>query len=120
MGGTNLTDHGGAIWTQLRGCLRAGSLSRPTVPGRGVSDSYTFPTGLSDSTPFATHSYSSSTVNSGQLKASHCKCHWGKKPCVCWIFQRFQGVARGGVEPPTFRFSVGRSYQLSYLAEWAA
>ena len=27
-----------------------------------------------------------------------------------------QGVARGGVEPPTFRFSVGRSYQLSYLA----
>ncbi len=25
-------------------------------------------------------------------------------------------VARGGVEPPTFRFSVGRSYQLSYLA----
>ena len=29
-------------------------------------------------------------------------------------------VARGGVEPPTFRFSVGRSYQLSYLAEWVA
>jgi uncharacterized protein DUF2630 len=27
-----------------------------------------------------------------------------------------QAVARGGVEPPTFRFSVGRSYQLSYLA----
>src|SRR4051812_49964992 len=27
-----------------------------------------------------------------------------------------QVVARGGVEPPTFRFSVGRSYQLSYLA----
>ena len=26
-------------------------------------------------------------------------------------------MARGGVEPPTFRFSVGRSYQLSYLAE---
>ena len=25
-------------------------------------------------------------------------------------------VARGGIEPPTFRFSVGRSYQLSYLA----
>ena len=25
-------------------------------------------------------------------------------------------MARGGVEPPTFRFSVGRSYQLSYLA----
>ena len=29
-------------------------------------------------------------------------------------------VARGGVEPPTFRFSVGRSYQLSYLALRAA
>ena len=29
-------------------------------------------------------------------------------------------VARGGVEPPTFRFSVGRSYQLSYLAEGSA
>ena len=28
-------------------------------------------------------------------------------------------VARGGVEPPTFRFSVGRSYQLSYLANSA-
>ena len=28
-----------------------------------------------------------------------------------------QQVARGGVEPPTFRFSVGRSYQLSYLAD---
>jgi hypothetical protein len=27
------------------------------------------------------------------------------------------GVARGGVEPPTYRFSGGRSYQLSYLAE---
>ena len=26
-------------------------------------------------------------------------------------------VARGGVEPPTYRFSVGRSYQLSYLAK---
>jgi hypothetical protein len=25
-------------------------------------------------------------------------------------------VARGGVEPPTYRFSVDRSYQLSYLA----
>jgi hypothetical protein len=32
------------------------------------------------------------------------------------------GVARGGVEPPTYRFSGGRSYQLSYLAaetRWA-
>ena len=25
------------------------------------------------------------------------------------------GVGRGGVEPPTFRFSGGRSYRLSYL-----
>ena len=32
--------------------------------------------------------------------------------------QRFRcskTVVRGGVEPPTFRFSGGRSYQLSYL-----
>ena len=28
----------------------------------------------------------------------------------------FVVVARDGVEPSTFRFSVGRSYQLSYLA----
>jgi hypothetical protein len=28
----------------------------------------------------------------------------------------FSAVARGGVEPPTYRFSVGRSSQLSYLA----
>jgi hypothetical protein len=30
------------------------------------------------------------------------------------------GVARGGIEPPTYRFSGGRSYQLSYLAGCAA
>jgi hypothetical protein len=29
----------------------------------------------------------------------------------CWS----EVVGRGGVEPPTFRFSGGRSYQLSYL-----
>ena len=29
-------------------------------------------------------------------------------------------VARGGVEPPTFRFSGGRSYQLSYLARYSS
>jgi hypothetical protein len=37
--------------------------------------------------------------------------------------QRFRWsdmVARGGVEPPTYRFSGGRSYQLSYLAETGA
>ncbi len=34
--------------------------------------------------------------------------------CACLL-----GVARGGVEPPTFRFSGGRSYQLSYLAALA-
>jgi hypothetical protein len=30
-------------------------------------------------------------------------------------YGRFR-VARGGIEPPTYRFSGGRSYQLSYLA----
>ena len=29
------------------------------------------------------------------------------------------GVARAGIEPATFRFSGGRSYQLSYLARKA-
>ena len=28
-------------------------------------------------------------------------------------------VVRGGVEPPTFRFSGGRSYRLSYLTVYA-
>ena len=32
------------------------------------------------------------------------------------MFLQLFAVARGGVEPPTFRFSGGRSYQLSYLA----
>ena len=30
--------------------------------------------------------------------------------------RRVAGVARPGIEPGTFRFSGGRSYQLSYLA----
>jgi hypothetical protein len=29
--------------------------------------------------------------------------------------QRRYRVVRGGIEPPTSRFSVARSYQLSYL-----
>jgi hypothetical protein len=36
--------------------------------------------------------------------------------------RRSDVVVRGGVEPPTFRFSGGRSYQLSYLTSvprWA-
>jgi hypothetical protein len=40
------------------------------------------------------------------------ECAKPEKCCAATIL-----VARGGVEPPTFRFSVGRSYQLSYLAE---
>ena len=32
--------------------------------------------------------------------------------CGSW-----RSVGRGGVEPPTFHFSGGRSYQLSYLPE---
>jgi hypothetical protein len=32
-------------------------------------------------------------------------------------FRWWAGVARGGVEPPTYRFSGDRSYRLSYLAE---
>jgi hypothetical protein len=40
-----------------------------------------------------------------------------KPQAVLWTTCGFLWlVARGGVEPPTFRFSVGRSYQLSYLA----
>ena len=31
------------------------------------------------------------------------------------VFRLVKLVVRGGVEPPTFRFSGGRSYQLSYL-----
>ena len=32
-------------------------------------------------------------------------------------FSQLTSVARAGVEPATFRFSGGRSYQLSYLAK---
>jgi hypothetical protein len=39
--------------------------------------------------------------------------HHGSTWCVS-AGQRLS-VVRGGVEPPTFRFSGGRSYQLSYL-----
>jgi hypothetical protein len=31
------------------------------------------------------------------------------------VFRLVTLVVRGGVEPPTFRFSGGRSYRLSYL-----
>ena len=31
------------------------------------------------------------------------------------VFDLVKLVVRGGVEPPTFRFSGGRSYRLSYL-----
>src|SRR5215472_5133775 len=31
-----------------------------------------------------------------------------------------ESVVRGGVEPPTFRFSGGRTYQLSYLTKTGA
>jgi hypothetical protein len=34
--------------------------------------------------------------------------------------RRSECVVRGGVEPPTFRFSGGRSYQLSYLTKIGA
>jgi hypothetical protein len=38
------------------------------------------------------------------------------EPLACQI----ETVVRGGVEPPTFRFSGGRSYQLSYLTATGA
>ena len=31
------------------------------------------------------------------------------------VFRLVKLVVRGGIEPPTFRFSGGRSYRLSYL-----
>lgn len=39
-----------------------------------------------------------------------------KKAALTWVKTASSGVARAGVEPATFRFSGGRSYQLSYLA----
>src|ERR1700760_4927719 len=39
----------------------------------------------------------------------------GDSRTVCPGSSAARLVVRGGVEPPTFRFSGGRSYQLSYL-----
>jgi hypothetical protein len=41
----------------------------------------------------------------------------GHDDTACTAFPLVGVVVRGGVEPPTFRFSGGRSYQLSYLTE---
>jgi hypothetical protein len=39
-----------------------------------------------------------------------------EKTALTWVGAVLRKVARAGVEPATFRFSGGRSYQLSYLA----
>ncbi len=39
-----------------------------------------------------------------------------EKTALTWVKTVSRAVARAGVEPATFRFSGGRSYQLSYLA----
>jgi hypothetical protein len=39
----------------------------------------------------------------------------GHECTACIAFLLVRVVVRGGVEPPTFRFSGGRSYRLSYL-----
>ncbi len=41
----------------------------------------------------------------------------GHEYTACAAFPLVRVVVRGGVEPPTFRFSGGRSYQLSYLTK---
>src|SRR5262249_52494533 len=41
--------------------------------------------------------------------------HFGSPQQPKWADYTAKLVVRGGVEPPTFRFSGGRSYRLSYL-----
>src|ERR1039457_3728085 len=41
--------------------------------------------------------------------------HLGSPQRTKFVDYTAKRVVRGGVEPPTFRFSGGRSYQLSYL-----
>src|ERR1044072_3076154 len=43
-------------------------------------------------------------------------CRENKKAALTGVKTASSCVARAGVEPATFRFSGGRSYQLSYLA----
>ena len=54
------------------------------------------------------------TADRGPVVTSRAGCR--RRFALLSSLNRGDEVARGGVEPPTFRFSVGRSYQLSYLA----
>jgi hypothetical protein len=68
--------------------------------------------------PLTCHSDQVETVTSGLYRASGNGEHEQlrmKFPQVELCSASADSVVRGGVEPPTFRFSGGRSYQLSYL-----
>ena len=59
------------------------------------------------------------TANGGQPRSTTATAKIGprhKKAALTWVKTASSNVARAGVEPATFRFSGGRSYQLSYLA----
>lgn len=58
------------------------------------------------------HTYADLTADKPGLGKSHGAFEQSESQ----LPQQTPTVARGGIEPPTFRFSGGRSYRLSYLA----
>lgn len=80
-------------------------------------------TGMSFSVTFGGRQWSSATTSVMPIRPPGTRTRTSQRarPARAGRAPRLRAelVVRGGVEPPTFRFSGGRSYQLSYLAAYA-